>query len=204
MNENKKKGWPARAKQAGRFTDSYCLPGSNSVNSEVHVMKTTRSIKEIAVMHFPSRLSRLLLVLFALASFQMLPARAATITTDRQDYAPFTFVDITGAGFQPGETVNNQVVQVIGPIAPFAYAPWDVTADANGGFSTTWYVFTDDLLGTTLELTATGKSSQLVATATFTDGSPACPPPPTGTPLTGTPAGGFAIGGGFPGKHTPP
>src|SRR5947207_7146199 len=132
MNENKKKDSPVHRNQVGRLTDSYSLPGSSTVNSEIHVVKATRSSEEIPVVNVQLRLARLVLVLFALASFQLLPARAATVTTDRQDYAPFSFVEITGTGFQPGETVNNQVVQVIGPLAPLAYAPWDVAADANG------------------------------------------------------------------------
>src|SRR5262249_17254733 len=116
-------------------------------------------------------------------------------TTDLQDYSPFSFVQITGAGFQPGEIVNNQVVQIEGPAAGMAYAPWSVTAEALGGFQTTWYVFTDDLIGTTLQLTATGQSSALTGTTTFSDSATTCPPPPAGTPLTGTPAGGFAMDG---------
>src|SRR5205823_5376599 len=49
-------------------------------------------------------------------------------------------------------------------------APWTVTADTNGNFTTTWYV-TPDEAGMTLHLTATGLSSGLVAQETFTDGS---------------------------------
>src|SRR5438045_3836 len=36
----------------------------------------------------------------------------ATITTDQQDYEPYTYVYMTGAGFTPGETVNMIVVQL--------------------------------------------------------------------------------------------
>src|SRR5215831_4233257 len=68
----------------------------------------------------------------------------ASVTTDRQDYPPFSYVDITGAGFQPGETVSNQIVQIAGPSPGTAYAPWEVVADTNGNFFTTWYVFTDE------------------------------------------------------------
>src|SRR5258705_13692212 len=128
-------------------------------------MKIARSSKEIPVMNICSRMARLLRVLCTLACFHFLVARAAgsvpTLTTDLEDYAPFSYVQITGAGFQPGESVNNQVVQVAGPAPGSAYAPWSVSADTQGGFQTTWYVFTDDLIGTTLSLTATGQSSGL-------------------------------------------
>ena len=36
----------------------------------------------------------------------------ATLTTDREDYAPYSYVYISGTGFEPGETVNMIVVQL--------------------------------------------------------------------------------------------
>ena len=80
-------------------------------------MKIAKSIKKIPALNIRSRLAPLLGVLCALACFQLPLAHAATLITDLQDYAPFSFVQITGAGFQPGELVNNQVVQVQGPAA---------------------------------------------------------------------------------------
>src|SRR5262245_61352124 len=91
------------------------------------------------------------------------------ITTDLDDYPPFSSVLITGTGFLPSEAVNNQVVQVEGPDAGTAYDAWAVVADTNGGFTTSWFVFTEDLLNTKLELTAIGQISGLKAQATFTD-----------------------------------
>src|SRR6185503_13106067 len=96
-------------------------------------------------------------------------AGAATVVTDKEDYPPYSVVYITGAGFQAGETVSNQVVQIAGPDAGAAYEPWGVVADTNGGFETEWLVFSDELLNTTLELTATGQSSGLIAKTTFAD-----------------------------------
>ena len=60
----------------------------------------------------------------------------ATITTDQEDYQPYTYVYITGTGYAPGETVNMIVVQ-LSP-NPASYEPWDVVADANGNFETSW------------------------------------------------------------------
>src|SRR5438093_6977450 len=198
MIENQDQDWPAG--QTKPATPVPLLAFSHlSFEAQVHIMKIAESTKKIPAMNICSRLARLLRVLCTLACFHLLLARAAdsvpTVTTDLEDYAPFSFVQITGAGFQPGEIVSNRVVQVEGPMAGLAYDPWSVTADAQGGFQTTWYVFTDDLIGTTLSLTATGQSSGLTATATFNDSSTTCPPPPMGTPLTGTPVGGFAMDG---------
>lgn len=53
----------------------------------------------------------------------------ATLTTDREDYAPYSYVYITGTGFQPGETVNMIVVELAPN--PQSFQPWDVVADAN-------------------------------------------------------------------------
>src|SRR6266566_3581407 len=92
-----------------------------------------------------------------------------TVTTDRQDYAPFSYVDITGAGFRSGETVSNQIVQIAGPKPGTAYEPWEVVADTNGNFVTTWFVFTEDLIGATFQLTSTGESSARTAQARFSD-----------------------------------
>jgi len=75
-------------------------------------------------------------------------ADAATVVTDQDDYPPYSIVWITGAGFQSGETVSNQVVQVAGPAPGTAYEPWGVVADASGGFETSWFVFSDELLNT--------------------------------------------------------
>src|SRR2546425_7376013 len=92
-----------------------------------------------------------------------------TVTTDRQDYPPFSYVDITGTGFMPGETVINQIVQIAGPNPGTTYDPWEVVADTNGNYVTTWLVFSDDLIGATLQLTATGEWSGLSAQTKFSD-----------------------------------
>jgi hypothetical protein len=93
----------------------------------------------------------------------------ASVTTDQSDYPPGATVTITGSGFQPGETVQLQVLRIdldenSGP----EHDPWPVTADGNGNFQTTWYV-TYDEAGATLQLTATGLTSGLTAQTTFTD-----------------------------------
>jgi hypothetical protein len=93
----------------------------------------------------------------------------ASVTTDQSDYPPGSTVYITGAGFQPGETVQLQVLRIDIPENTGAeHDPWPVTADANGGFEATWFVAFDEL-GATLQLTATGLTSGRIAQTTFTD-----------------------------------
>src|SRR5206468_1328160 len=87
------------------------------------------------------------------------PNEGPTLTTDRQDYPPYSYVYFTGSGFQPGETVNMIVVET-DPIQQ-SFEPWDVVADENGNFQTSWYVFSEDFIGATFKATATGHSSQL-------------------------------------------
>ena len=91
----------------------------------------------------------------------------ATLTTDRADYPPYSYVHISGTGFDPAETVNMIAVE-LDPIQQ-AFQPWDVVADENGDIDTTWYIFSDELIGATMQVTATGQTSALTASATFTD-----------------------------------
>ena len=115
------------------------------------------------------------------------PNTEPTLTTDREDYAPYTYVYFTGTGFQPGETVNMIVVET-DPIQQ-SFQPWDVVADANGNFQTSWYVFSSDFIGATFQATATGDSSQFSASATFTDAAIT----QVGTATTASQAGGTSI-----------
>src|SRR5262249_20907903 len=48
----------------------------------------------------------------AAAAKQSESPNGATLTTDQEDYEPYTYVYITGTGFAPGETVNMIVVQL--------------------------------------------------------------------------------------------
>src|SRR5436190_12311900 len=90
-----------------------------------------------------------------------------TLTTDREDYPPYSYVYFHGAGFEPGEPVD-MIVAETDPVQQ-SFEPWTVVADANGEFDTSWYVFSQDFNGATFLATATGETSQLTASATFTD-----------------------------------
>ena len=97
--------------------------------------------------------------------------RQASVTTDQLDYPPESTARMFGAGFQPGEIVQLQVLRAeIDENAGAEHRPWRVTADAGGKFQTTWYVTLHEA-DATLQLTAKGLTSGLVAQRTFTDSS---------------------------------
>jgi hypothetical protein len=95
---------------------------------------------------------------------------AASLTTDRLDYPPFSDVTITGTGFAPGEVVAVQVDEVFsdGSRVNVWIADPSPVADVTGTFSVVWYIWSDEFIGSTLEAVATGPISGTV-TATFTD-----------------------------------
>ncbi|PYI47083.1 MAG: hypothetical protein DMF10_07635, partial [Verrucomicrobia bacterium] len=76
------------------------------------------------------------------------PNDQSTITADREDYSPYSYVYFHGTGFQPGETVNLIIVEV--SAAPSSFEPWNVVADKNGEFDTSWYISSEQFRGTTL------------------------------------------------------
>jgi hypothetical protein len=95
----------------------------------------------------------------------------ATVTSDKEDYAPRSNAVFTGAGFAPGETVVLKVKNLNRPCntvtADSSYLAWSVVADAGGGFVTNWTVC--DCNGDSLRLKATGQTSNLIAYAYFVD-----------------------------------
>lgn len=97
-------------------------------------------------------------------------ASAQSVITDKLDYAPGETVYITGSHFQPYEDILLTIVH-IEPNMPEEWHPHEsatVAADSLGNFEGTWYV-NDVELNTTLELTAEGITSGLIAVTTFTD-----------------------------------
>jgi hypothetical protein len=102
----------------------------------------------------------------------------ATVTTNLDDYPPGSTAIITGSNFQPGETIELQVLHTDGiPNTGGGHDPWQVTDGGagdldrvvDGDFETTWYVNPDDSANSAFEVKATGLSSGEVATNTFTD-----------------------------------
>ena len=101
-----------------------------------------------------------------LSSAQVVASSAATITTNRSDYPPGATVNISGAGWQPGETVLITVHE-----EPPAYPDPVLTSvtDANGNFMNPDFSPGPSDLGRTFTLTAVGQSSGFTAQTTLTD-----------------------------------
>src|SRR5438034_1735749 len=98
-----------------------------------------------------------------------LPASAATVATDKADYAPGENVVITGSGWEPGETVVlilHEDPELDPDLRLTAFA------DANGDFTNTDFSVDVFDIGVTFTLTATGDPSGLTAETTFTDANP--------------------------------
>ncbi len=93
--------------------------------------------------------------------------RFASVTTDQPDYYPGDTVVITGSGWQSGETVDLQIEAS----CHCEHDAWNgqSLADTAGDFENRDFVVQDEHLGVTFTLTATGESSGIVATHTFTD-----------------------------------
>ena len=112
------------------------------------------------------RASQFALGLLLAVAMQGAAAQTATVMTDQADYAPGTIVTITGAGWQPGETVTLSFVE--SPLIdthPDLYA----TADANGNISNNQFSPDQHDVNITFTLSATGQTSGLQAQTTFTD-----------------------------------
>src|SRR6059036_4343877 len=119
----------------------------------------------------PRSSARLVALIVGFLAALSLPASAATVATDKADYAPGENVVITGSGWQPGETVVlilHEEPQLDPDLQLTAYA------DANGDFTNTDFSVDVFDIGVTFTLTATGLSSGLTAETTFTDASGTC------------------------------
>ncbi|MDI5889429.1 hypothetical protein QLS42_16340, partial [Flavobacterium sp. LB3P48] len=95
----------------------------------------------------------------------------ATVTTDKDDYAPGEYVIITGTGWTPGETVTLHFDETPKPAT--CLLPHDMTAvaDSSGNIYNNQFLIKINHIGVAFLLTATGQISGLVATRNFTDGN---------------------------------
>jgi hypothetical protein len=119
----------------------------------------------------PPRGTRWSVVAVATAFFLVVSSSAAfaAVWTDQQDYAPGSVVTISGdnsngAGYLPGETV---VVNVSGPNG--YEASCEAVADENGAWSCQVTLWDSDLAVGEYTYTATGQTSGVTETGTFTD-----------------------------------
>ena len=95
---------------------------------------------------------------------------AQTVTTDKADYAPGETVQITGSGFMSGENVLLSIIHIEPNFIFHSHEDWEATTNDIGDFTTSWFVF-DEELNTTLYLSALGLTSGYQAYTSFTDGS---------------------------------
>jgi hypothetical protein len=91
----------------------------------------------------------------------------ASITTDKDDYAPGDSVRIAGDRWAAGEAVHFHLTREPQTAAD---GEWDVEADEAGTFQSGFQVADSDL-GVTFTLTATGPMSGSVVKTVFTDGA---------------------------------
>src|SRR5262245_34913781 len=107
---------------------------------------------------------------------------AADVWTDKLDYHPGETAIISGSGFAVGETIHLEVTRADGTQQGTPDNPWELTdgvfvdggssdldGEADGNFRTTWYVNPVFATNQTLVVTATGLTSGLTDSATFTD-----------------------------------
>src|SRR5215831_7952811 len=104
---------------------------------------------------------------FHLTAHRLVAQTAATVATDKSDYPPGSTVTVTGSGWLPGETVVLTFVENPNNDGPHVLS---TVADSSGNINSTDFVVSPQDSGITFRLTATGSSSGLSATATFTDG----------------------------------
>jgi hypothetical protein len=142
------------------------------------VRKTRRSLARTRLTTILITLSALLLLL---ASSSLAAAHhtswfaaffdsAATISTDKADYAPGDPVTITGTGFQPLEPVTLLLHEDEPSMCPDrTYTSY---ANGDGNFTNAEFAPEEHDVGVHFTLTATGQWSGLTATTTFTDATP--------------------------------
>ncbi|HEX7175531.1 MAG TPA: kelch repeat-containing protein, partial [Pyrinomonadaceae bacterium] len=103
----------------------------------------------------------------ALNSASILNSSAATVTTDKLDYAPGQTATISGTGWQPNEVVNIILHEDPHTHTERRLAP---QANAEGDFSANYLVDSHDFQVTFI-VGAKGASSSRTAQTTFTDGN---------------------------------
>ncbi|TDE41672.1 hypothetical protein E0I26_16125, partial [Flavobacterium rhamnosiphilum] len=103
----------------------------------------------------------------------------ATVTTDKDDYAPGEYVIITGTRWTPGETVTLHFDETPKPATCMLPHDMTVVADSNGNIYNNQFLIKINHIGVAFLLTATGQTSGLVATRNFTDANTSLTDPTT-------------------------
>src|SRR6266851_7987142 len=114
----------------------------------------------------PAACTRLRAALLVISILCAASTFAATVKTDKADYAPGETVIITGAAWLPGETVKlllQESPNISGDRTLYA------TADAIGNIVNKQFSPAQQDFGATFTITASGQTSGFAAQATFTD-----------------------------------
>jgi hypothetical protein len=107
----------------------------------------------------------------------------ATVSSDKEDYQPGDTITVTGAGWEPGETVSLLFHEEVDPpIHPDKTL--SAVADPNGRVLSHEYEVEETDLGVRFTLTATGQTSGRTAQTTFTDDSKTVLAATATTPIT--------------------
>ncbi|WPR70277.1 MBG domain-containing protein [Flavobacterium sp. NG2] len=117
--------------------------------------------------------SRFLFIVFFIANLFVVNSvfGQATVTTDKDDYAPGEYVIITGTGWSPGETVSFHFDETPKPATCVNSHDLVAIADSSGNIYNDQFLIKVNHIGVTFVLTATGESSGFIAYRTFTDGN---------------------------------
>ena len=116
---------------------------------------------------------------------------AAGLSADQTTYFPGTVATLRGIGFMPNEGVSVEVLHHDGsPTTGDHHRPWNLAADQDGAFITSWRVCMDDCVGKVVRVVAMGQFSGRHAEVLFTDvvrpyQPPVQPPPPGEGPGSG-------------------
>jgi len=90
-----------------------------------------------------------------------------TLASDREDYFPGDTLRLSGSGWQPGETVTFQFLEL--PEVCTTPHVRTTVADADGNIFYDEFYFNENHRGVLFIVTATGESSGLNAETSFTD-----------------------------------
>ena len=108
----------------------------------------------------------------AMIKVDILAVDKSPVDTDLPDYSPGDYVLVTGSGWIPGETVKLDFLETLSDLISQQTITYYTVADSEGNISDSQYLIELRHLGATFILTATGQTSGLVATTTFTDAWP--------------------------------
>lgn len=105
----------------------------------------------------------------AIIKVDILAVDKSPVDTDLPDYSPGDYVLVTGSGWIPGETVKLDFLETLSDLISQQTITYYTVVDSEGNISDSQYLIELRHLGATFILTATGQTSGLVATTTFTD-----------------------------------